>query len=62
MKAWFRKLWKDEKGEFGIKQIAGTVAVIVIIGLVVGIVEGSLATWVSDVWDLFFDEIKEMTT
>ncbi|MCR2803405.1 hypothetical protein [Paenibacillus soyae] len=42
---------KDERGEFGIKQIAATVAVIVVIGLVIGVVRGNIGEWVGDIWD-----------
>lgn len=56
-----RAFWEDETGEFGIKQIAATVAVIVLIGLVVSFVRGQLPTWVSDIWDYFMGLIKEMT-
>ncbi|MCM3703728.1 hypothetical protein [Paenibacillus macerans] len=56
-----RAFWEDETGEFGIKQIAATVAVIVIIGIIVGIVRGQLPTWVSDIWDYFMELIEGMT-
>ncbi|MED4956079.1 hypothetical protein ABEO75_16760 [Paenibacillus macerans] len=56
-----RAFWEDEAGEFGIKQIAATVAVIVIIGLVVSAVRGNLPTWINDIWDYFMGLIKEMT-
>ncbi|WP_195571399.1 hypothetical protein [Paenibacillus sp. 1001270B_150601_E10] len=47
----------NERGEFGIKQIAITVAVIIIIGVVVSIITGSLDTWVEDIWDKFLNLI-----
>lgn len=56
-----RAFWEDETGEFGIKQIAATVAVIVIIGIIVGIVRGNLPNWVNDTWDFFMRLINEMT-
>ncbi|MGZ7444057.1 hypothetical protein [Paenibacillus sp. TH7-28] len=56
-----RTFWEDEAGEFGIKQIAATVAVIVIIGIIVGIVRGNLPAWVNDIWDYFMGLIEGLT-
>lgn len=50
---------KNQSGEFGIKQIAATVAVIVIIGLIIGVVRGNIGTWVAEVWDMFIEMIKD---
>ncbi|NMM55442.1 hypothetical protein [Paenibacillus aquistagni] len=49
----------NERGEFGIKQIAITVAVIIIIGVVVTTLSGKLPTWVGDIWDKFLDLIDK---
>ena len=54
-----KNLLKDQSGEFGIKQIAATVAVIVIIGLIIGVVRGNIGTWVVEVWDMFIEMIKD---
>lgn len=52
--------WRDESGDFGVKQIAGTVAVIVVIGFVVSIIQTNLGTWINDVWTLFMNQIKDL--
>lgn len=48
---------EDERGEFGIKQIAATVAVIVVIGFVVTAISGNMGTWVEEIWDQFMELI-----
>ncbi|MBT2293166.1 hypothetical protein J7E73_29475 [Paenibacillus albidus] len=53
--------WKEERGDIGVKQIAGTVAVIVIIGLVITAVQGNLTEWIDQIWTLFIDQIKKFT-
>ena len=53
--------WTEERGDIGVKQIALTVAAIVIIGLVIGIVRTNLGTWVTDIWDMFMEQIKKFT-
>ena len=57
-----RNFLKDQSGDFGIKQIAITVAVIVIIGLIIGVVDGRIGDWVEQVWDMFLEKIKELTS
>ncbi|MCL6605677.1 MAG: hypothetical protein K6T94_22675 [Paenibacillus sp.] len=53
----------EERGAVGVKEIAITVAVIVIIGAVVSLVTDTfLNTWISEIWTLFIGQIKEMTT
>jgi len=42
---------KDENGDFGIGQIAGIVAGIVIIGVVISTVTGRLPDWIDQVWE-----------
>lgn len=49
----------NERGEFGIKQIAITVAVIIIIGVVVTTLSGKLPTWVGEIWNKFLDLIDK---
>lgn len=56
-----REFWKDESGEFGVKGIAITVAVIVIIGAAVSFIKGSaLEGWIGDIWDKFMDLIDNL--
>ncbi|HOM02747.1 MAG TPA: hypothetical protein PLH43_07970 [Acetivibrio sp.] len=56
-----KKFLKDERGEFGVKQIAITVAVIVVVGLILSILRGGLLREiVNDVWDFLWTQIKEM--
>jgi Flp pilus assembly pilin Flp len=57
IKSKVRNFFKDQSGEFGIKQIAITVAVIVIIGFLIAIIQGNLPTWVDEIWQLFMDLI-----
>lgn len=58
-----RRMLADERGAVGVKEIAITVAVIVIIGAVVSLITGSfLNTWISEIWNLFIGLIKDMTT
>ncbi|MCJ8011825.1 hypothetical protein MUG84_08725 [Paenibacillus sp. KQZ6P-2] len=52
--------WADETGEFGVKQIAVTVAVIVIIGMIVTVVRTNLGTWVGEIWSLFMKQIQDL--
>lgn len=50
---------QDERGEFGIKQIAFTVAIIVIIGFGVTAMRGLMPGWIEDVWDKLLDLIDD---
>ncbi len=53
----------EKRGSFGIKGIAITVATIVIIGVVTGIVTGQADSWVNTIWNkmisLIDDSIKK---
>ncbi|ETT30099.1 MULTISPECIES: hypothetical protein [unclassified Paenibacillus] len=53
--------WTEERGDIGVKQIALTVAAIVIIGAAIVIVQGNLGAWISDIWDLFMKQIEKFT-
>ncbi|MBH5320055.1 hypothetical protein I6N90_19825 [Paenibacillus sp. GSMTC-2017] len=53
MKSKMQAFIKDERGEFGIKQIAGLVAVLVFIGIIVTTISGLLPDWIAYVWGLF---------
>ncbi|GIP09488.1 MAG: hypothetical protein E7L01_01145 [Paenibacillus macerans] len=56
-----RAFWEDETGDIGVKQIAVTVGVIVIIGLIIGAVNDNLATWIDEVWKYFMKIIQDLT-
>lgn len=57
-----QSFWKDERGDIGIKQIAITVGIIVIIAFAIGLIKDSfLEGWIKDVWKMFMDAIKDMT-
>ena len=43
-------LAKDERGDFGIGQIALIVAGVVIVGVVIALVTDRLPTWIDQVW------------
>ena len=50
--------FKDNRGEFGIKQIAGTVAIVVIIGIIVQFMSGGwLTDRVEDVWKWLWEDV-----
>jgi hypothetical protein len=53
----FKKLLKNERGDIGIKQIAITVAIIVILGLVIGALRTNMPTFVTDVWKMLMEKI-----
>ncbi|WP_334078114.1 hypothetical protein [Paenibacillus sanfengchensis] len=53
-----RNFWKDETGDIGVKQIAMTVAVIVIIAFIVLTLKGGLLTqWINEVWNYLFNDL-----
>jgi len=41
---------KDERGDFGIGQIAAIVAAVVIIGVIISVVTGFLPDWIEQLW------------
>jgi hypothetical protein len=50
---------KNERGDFGIKQIAFTVAVILLIGFVVTLLKGGLlGTWINQIWTMLINFIN----
>lgn len=54
------KVLYDTRGEFGIKQIAATVAVIVIIGAVMTTIQNDfLRGWIESVWTFLWTKIQE---
>ncbi len=56
-------IMREQRGDFGVKEIAITVAAIVIIGVVVSIVNDQLeSTWVNELWEYFMEQIKKFTT
>lgn len=60
MKNQVEEVLKDESGEFGIKQIAITVAVIVVIGFIVSTVKSQfLADWIEDIWTMLVELIED---
>jgi len=42
---------REERGDFGIGQIAAIVAAIIIIGVIISIVTGLMPDWISYLWD-----------
>lgn len=53
--------YNDETGAIGIKEIAMTVAVIVVIGFVITIVDTNMGTWIGELWDRFNDMLDDFT-
>lgn len=60
MKSTITAFLKDERGDFGIKQIAITVAVIVIIGFIITGIQGLMPGWITQIWNMFVDQIKDL--
>lgn len=60
-KARQRQFLKDERGDMSVKGIAATVAVIVIIGIIITVINTELKTWIPEVWEMFMQKIKEFT-
>lgn len=56
-----RSFWRDETGEVGVKQIAITVGVIVLVGLSITIIQGKMGQWLDDIWGIFTKYINEIT-
>ena len=50
-----KRIIREEKGDFGIGQIAAIVAGIVIIGVVISVVSGRLPDWIDDLWTWITD-------
>ncbi len=56
-----KSMVEQEKGEFGIKQLAITVGIIIIVGFVIGLLQGGLLEgWIGEVWTFLFDTIQNM--
>lgn len=53
-----RNLMKEERGDFGVKQIAMVVAVIIVIGFVIAALKTIMPDVVDDVWEFLFNQIK----
>jgi len=53
--------WKEERGDIGVKQIAVTVGVIVIIAVAVTLIRNTfLEQWIREVWEMFMKAIEDM--
>lgn len=63
MKKKYEKIYNkiSSTNGFGVKEIAGTLAVVVIIGVAVTVVNSNMNTWIGDIWDTMFDHIKTFT-
>jgi len=53
---------QDEQGDFGIAQIGGIVATLVILGVIVTVVSGNMEVWVEDVWGWLKTWIENILT
>lgn len=60
-KRWLKTFSKEERGDLGIGQIAGIVATIVIIGVVVAVITGLLPQWIDDLWTWITDLFNQAT-
>ena len=54
-----KKFLKSEKGDFGVKEIAIMVAVIVIVGFAITIIQGNLGDWIDQIWGMAIDAISD---
>lgn len=55
--------WKEERGEIGVKQIAITVAIIVVIAFAATLIRDTfLEQWIREVWQMFMKAIEDMTS
>lgn len=50
----------NENGSFGIKEIAITVGVIIVIGFALTQIESNMGGWITDLWDFFMEKINEL--
>lgn len=48
---------KEERGDVGVKQIAITVAIIVILGFVISAFQTKMPNFVQDIWDMLKEKI-----
>ena len=55
-----QSFWKEERGDFGVKGIAITIAVIVLIGAIITIIQANLDGWIAEIWTMFIDQIKKL--
>lgn len=56
------RLLNEERGDIGIKQLAMTVGVIIIIGVVITVLTTKMDTFVEDVWKMLTDQLKNLTS
>jgi uncharacterized membrane-anchored protein len=50
----------DERGRFGVKELAITVGAIVVIGAIVTwLADGQLSDWIEDIWDIVWTWIQD---
>lgn len=50
---------KSERGDFGVKEIAIMVAIIVIVGFAITIIQGNLGGWIDEIWNMAIDAISD---
>jgi len=55
----FGVLARDERGDFGIGQIAAIVAGVVIVGVLITVVTGRLGPWIDQVWGWIVDLLNK---
>lgn len=56
-----KNFMEEERGDFGVKQIAIAIAVIILIGAAVSFLKGNIGTMVEGVWDWLFEQIQNIT-
>ena len=50
---------KSEKGDVSVKGIAIMVAIIVIVGFAIGVIQGKLGGWIDQIWSMAVDAISD---
>ena len=59
----FNELKNDETGAFGVKEIAATLAIVVVIAAIGTFISGNdtlLGEWIDDVWDFMTEALADM--
>ena len=51
--------FKSEQGDFGVKEIAIMVAIIVIVGFAITVIQGKLSGWIDTIWKMAVDAISD---
>lgn len=62
VKSGLSRFVKEERGDFGIGQLAMIVGTIVIVGVIISVVSGAMEEWVGDLWSWIGNLVGDFTT